>query len=184
MEKKRQTVCFAYYGDGKFIGWYADSFGSIRDNSPKLYGYSESQVNIIATNLKYKLSKLKQESDFAKSDSRLKILDNSLDEDKRNLSQYKVVELRIVECPIYDGPNPDFDAEAYQLLVDARHEAMTKAGIFDIPAPSIARIEAIKEFDKTYNMPERNSWIYADYKAVQEWALTEPKEFLGTLVNE
>ena len=36
----RKTVCFEYFADGNFLGWYSDSFGTITKNQPKLYGYT------------------------------------------------------------------------------------------------------------------------------------------------
>ena len=57
-QKNRKPICFAYFADGKFLGWYADSWGSIRKDSPKIYGYSEDQVETITKNFRHKMSKL------------------------------------------------------------------------------------------------------------------------------
>ena len=100
-----KKICYAYYGDGKFLGWYADSFGSIRPNSPKIYSNSEIQNQIITKNFRYKIDKIKEKSDMAGRNARLiglKVLDDSLNKDSSNLSQYKQIELRSVECPYED----------------------------------------------------------------------------------
>lgn len=150
----RKTICFARFTNGKFIGWYSDTFGSITPNSPKLYGYTESQVKTITSNFNYMLNK------FPTTEEE---------------------ELRIVECPEYDGENPEFDEAAHEALAAAYKQKMTDAGIFDIPAPSVARIEAIKAFEGRNPRPVANNWIYADYSKVKEWAKNEPIEFLETI---
>lgn len=176
MKNENQTICFAYYGDGKFLGWYADSHGSIRPNSPKLYGNSDKQIQIISENFKYKMSKLQEVSTISESDSRFAILDNSLNKDKSDLSHYEYVELRGFLCPEYDGPNPNFDKSAYEAQRTKRHADMEAQGIFNIPAPSKERSEAVEAYNSINAEPKCDNWIYADYTKVKEWASKEPIE--------
>jgi len=183
MGKRDKCVGFAYFGDGAFLGWYADSFGSIREDEPKVYGYTDSQVEVITRNFRNKLNKLKEESELNKLDGRLGIIDVGMNEDKTILSQYKTVQLRLVECPEYDGPNPDFDKEAYDVLKDAHREKLREEGILDIPAGRERR-NAIDEFEKTTPAPDRDTWIYCDYSKVKEWASKEPTEFIGVIDKE
>lgn len=178
---KRKSVCFAYFADGKFIGWYADSWGSIREDEPKVYGYTPEQVEIITKNFRYKLSTLAEESKLGEKVLGLNLIDNSVNADRKELSQYSEVELRAVECPYYDGPNPDFDEAAYEVQVEKQKEQMKAEGIFDIPGPSLERMDAVTEFHKRFPSPECNNWIYVDYKKVKEWAKNEPTEFLETI---
>lgn len=183
---KKKTICFAYFGDGKFIGWYSDTFGTVTKNSPKLYGYSSERLETIKNNLNYSLSKLKAKSELAQKTglAGLAILDAGINSNREDLSQYTNVELRVVECPHYDGPNPDFDKVAYNKLVDERKEKMAKEGIYDIVAPSKARTDAIDEFNTRNPWPKCDNWIYADYSLVKKWALNEPTEFLGVLISD
>jgi len=58
------------------------------------------------------------------------------------------------------------------------------AGIFDIPAPSRERTEAIKAFDLTNPKPKCDNWIYVDYALVSEWAKNEPTEFLAIITEK
>ncbi len=152
----RKTVCFAYFGDGKFLGWYADSFGTITKNTPKVYVYTPEQVETIKRNFRYKLNKEKSNlGDLVKG---LSVVDDSLAVDKQKLSPYKQIELRVVECPFYDGPNPNFDEE--------RHKNWT----------------AYKR--KPMYEPENNYWIYADYTLVKGWATAEPVNYLEIITSE
>ena len=101
MNDGTKSVCFAYFGDGKFLGWYADSFGSVRKNQPKVYTNSEKQIEIITKNFRYKISELKHDSNLGDRNPALSIIDNSLKGDSKLLYPKKHVELRIVECPKY-----------------------------------------------------------------------------------
>jgi len=154
----RKAVCCAYFGDGKFLGWYADSFGSIRSKGPKIYGYSPAQMETITSNFRSKLKKLDKKSDLGNVIVGLSIVDDSLDADSKILSVYQNVELRVVECPVYDGPNADFD--------EKRHEnwnAYKRATTYE---------------------PGNCNWVYADYEQVNEWAANEPTEFLEVITKE
>jgi hypothetical protein len=157
---REKCICFAYFGDGKFLGWYADSFGSIRKDSPKIYGDSKEQIETIIKNFNYKLSKIKEQSKIDLHNSLgSALLNNSLNSDSNELFKYKEIELRIVECPIYDGPNPDFDREAHKKWL----------------------YESDRQNGDKYHIP---SWIYANYTKVKEWALNEPTEFLSIIKSE
>lgn len=182
-EKEYKSMCFAYFGDNKFIGWYSDTFGTVTKNNPKVYQYSESQVEIVKKNFQYNVSKFREKSELAvkTGDSRLSLLDNGINSTRKGLSDYETLELRVIECPHYEGENPNFDEEAWNLKLAERKQKMTEEGIFEIPAPSIERSKAVKDFDTRNPYPKCDNWIYCDYKKVMEWALNEPTEFLQLL---
>lgn len=52
-----QPIVFAYYVNGELMGFRADSFGSLSLKRPKIYHYTESQVDVIKNNTKNELSK-------------------------------------------------------------------------------------------------------------------------------
>lgn len=171
-----KTVCFAYFVDGRFAGWYSDTFGSVTLQSPKVYGYSEKQVEVIFNNFTRKMNKIKETS-FAEQSEKVKGLQalSLLIFEGEEVFKGKNVELRMVECPIYEGPNPDFNEEEYNLLVKEREDKMRADGVFDIPAPSVERSAAVARYPRI----QSNRWIYADYDKVKEWASQEPMEFLN-----
>ncbi len=179
--KTAKSICFAYFADGKFIGWYADSFGSIRKDSPKLYSNTELQIQTITNNFRLKLDKIGKTSNLGSLVNGLDILDNSINQDKSTLSQYKEIKLRIVECSEYDGMNPDFDKSKYEEEIAEHKQLMTDAGIFDIHAPSKERTDAVNSFHEKHPRPKCDNWIYADYSKVKEWAKNEPTEFIGKI---
>lgn len=176
MEK---TVCLAYFVDGRFVGWYSDTFGSVTPQSPKLYSYSERQVEIIFNNFTRKMNKIKETS-FAEQSEKVEGLQalSLLVFEGEEVFRGKNVELRMVECPIYDGPNPDFNEEEHARLVKEREDKMRADGVFDIPAPSAERSMAVAKYPRI----QSNRWIYADYSKVKEWASQEPNEFLNICV--
>jgi len=95
----------------------------------------------------------------------LTILDSSIDNNKKQLSQYKTVELRIVDCPEYDGPNPKYNEAKYKKWV--KKEKAEKGVNF-----------------KYANCPkELDNWIYSDYAKVKAWASIEPKEFYEQTIS-
>jgi hypothetical protein len=183
--EKRKTICFAYFADDKFIGWYSDTFGSITPMSPKLYPDSQEMIDRIFSNFASKMKKINETSfDEAKEKVKgLQALSLAVFSGEELLKGSNAT-LRVVECPIYDGPNPDFDKEAYDALLDERKAKMQEAGIFDIPAPSSARSKAIDEFNEKNPRPACDNWIYADYSKVKEWASQEPTEFLNLSVYQ
>lgn len=171
------TIGFAYFVDGKFVGWWGDTFGSIT-RSPKLYTSSEKQFETIQKNFTTKMEKINRTSFDAEKDNVTGLAAISLavfaGEDTL---RGKSVELRVVECPIYQGPNPDFDKDEYRRLTDERRKQMETDGVFNIPAPSIERSEAVAKYPEI----PCNNWIYADYNKVNEWAANEPTEFVKVL---
>jgi len=54
---KKQAIVFAYWVNNEFMGFRADTFGTISKEHPKIYGYSENQVKIITDNVKSELSR-------------------------------------------------------------------------------------------------------------------------------
>lgn len=178
MEK---SICFAYYADGKFVGWYADSFGSCR-NYPKLYSNTEKQIHVVYSNFMRKMAAINT-STFAVEKTKVDGLAavGLAIYDSEELLRGKKVELRVVECPEYNGPNPDFNEEEYKQLRRIHLQEMKDAGIFNIPAPSVERSKAIDEFEILHPMPKANNWIYPDPEKVKSWAANEPKEFVKIL---
>ena len=183
---KRECICFAYFADNKFLGWYSDTFGTITYKSPKIYGYSEDMIDTITKNFRYKLKKSKEDwnVNLLNNTTASTLLNNSLNNDNKTLAEYTTVELRVVECPIYDGPNPEFDKEDDEKYLEENRRLMTEAGIFDIPAPSVERSRAVTEWNKTYPKYHTSNWIYADYNKVKEWTSVEPTEFLDVIKSE
>lgn len=181
---KNKSIAFAYYADNKFIGWYADSFGSIRD-CPKLYSNLEKMRPIITKNISYKLKKI-NESSFNEAKEKVTGLGAALglaSFDSEELLRGKNVELRAVECPEYDGPNPNFDRESYQAIVAEQKAKMIEEGIYDIPA-SKERTDRVDEFRTRFPSPKCDNWTYCDYAKVKEWAKTEPSEFIEVIKPE
>jgi hypothetical protein len=174
-----KTICFAYFSDNKFLGWYGDSFGSI-SKTPKLYSDFNKIKDIISKSFFQKIKKIK-ESSFDQEKNSVTNIVSALGLaifSHEEMLRGKEVELRVVECPIYDGPNPDFNEEEYVKESAAYKQKMKDAGIFDIPAPSLERLDAIRNFEAKNPRPKLNDWIYADMKKVKEWAQNEPTEFI------
>ena len=177
MKNTQKSICLAYFADGKFIGWYSDTSGSVTKDKPKLYTNSESQLEIIKSNLTRKLAKINSTTFAAAKEAS----DGSFAETFRLLSfsseellRGKAIELRIVECPEYDGENPDFDNAKYEQAYENWKQRAISAGVFG--SPSIYAYEIIDP------APKCNNWIYTDYGKVKEWAANEPTEFIGTIV--
>ena len=106
----RKTVCLAYFGDGKFLGWYSSTLGSITSNSPKLYGYTPEQMETIRGNLRHKIKTAHANVTKFVGDlngTAAALIEAGMNADDKVLSKCREVELRVVECPFYDGPNPD-----------------------------------------------------------------------------
>lgn len=173
----KKNIVFAYFADEKFIGWYADSFGTIR-NYPKIYTMSENQLKIITINFQRKIKKI-NETTFDKAKEKvIGLLALSLTIfDSEELLRGKEVELRVVECPIYDGLNLDFDKEKYEIECNIYKEKFEKQSFFKLPFNK-ERIDAIKKYKEENISPKYNNWIYANYNEVKKWAANEPTEFL------
>lgn len=171
---ENNSICFAYYADGKFIGWYGDTSGTV-SSTPKLYQNTPKQIDVVQKNVKRKLdvinsTSFNEQKDLVSGLESLSLLRFS----SEDLLRGKNIELKIVKCPFYDGPNPDFNEEEYDNKVAAERQRMVNAGIFDIPAPSIERSRAIDEWYKENPRIKCDNWIYADYNKVREWAKEEP----------
>lgn len=164
-EINHKTICFAYFGDGVFIGWYSDSFGTITSNRPKLYTYSTNQIATVKGNFIYGLSKIKKRDDLSAKKESDNVVDAILDINRKDLSQYTNIELRIVECPYYDGVNPNYDEEKYKEWKED-YKAKNNGNIRYADCPK-----------------ELESWIYADGTKVREWAEKEPTEFIEVVTS-
>jgi len=99
---EQKAIAFAYFSGKYFIGWYADTFGSVRD-SPKIYRNSDSQFEVISKNFQRKLERInetsfEEESKKVKGYGRLSLAIF----DSENKLRGKEIELRVVEYPFYD----------------------------------------------------------------------------------
>lgn len=183
MEKKRECICFAYFVDDLFIGWYGDSFGTV-SKYPKIYGNSDAQVSTIKTNFNYKMTRI-NETSFSKELAKIpddgkehiEVLRLIIFQDEKALKGRKV-ELKMVACPLYDGPNPGFDREAWKKIIESQTELKKELGIHNLPAGSMQRMKALQAFEKENPEPKYNGWIYATAEEVKLWAEVEPTEFL------
>lgn len=164
-DKSNKTIGFAYFGDGVFIGWYSDSFGTITSNRPKLYNYSTNQIATVKGNFIYGLSQIKKNDDSSEKKEADNVVDAILHINRKDLRQYKNVELRIVECPYYDGVNPNYDEEKYKEWKED-YKAKNNGNIRYADCPK-----------------ELESWIYADRTKVREWAEKEPTEFIEAVTS-
>lgn len=57
--KDSTPIAFAYYKDGKLIGYRADTAGTISKTSPKIYHYSKKQVETVLENIEYNVKNSK-----------------------------------------------------------------------------------------------------------------------------
>jgi len=185
----RNTLCFAYFGDGQFLGWYADTFGSIR-KSPKLYCESKHQLETIETNFKYKLEKTKTGESLGIVKTvrdhnvvAAALIDVGTKGDAAILSKYDVVELRHVVSPIYDGPDPTFDKAACDIKRALRWDLFVAEGINDLPYGD-ERNKRAREFESRHPRIKSQNWVSADQDKVKEWAANEPTEFIGKFTYE
>ena len=186
METERKCVCFAYFVDDMFIGWYSDSFGTV-GRYPKLYGNSDAQISTIKTNFNFKMTRI-NETSFSKElqkipndgQQHLEALRLIIFSDEKALKGRKV-ELKMVECPYYDGPNPDFDREAWKKQMDDLHELAKEKGVYEFPAGTMKSMMLHNAFDKEHPEPKYEGWTYADPALVAPWALVEPTEFLKVI---
>jgi hypothetical protein len=185
----RKSICFAYFADGKFIGWYSDTFGSITSNTPKIYPYTEDMLKTIRINFSAKVAKAKglAADDFQSKAASIIASQNPLGgrlmtEHKSPLDGYADVELRIVECPEYDGPNPNFDEAKYKADIDEYYKKRDELlkNLHDLKGglSNSERLTAQTEYFNTNPSPKCDNWIYCDYAKVKEWASNEPTQFL------
>jgi hypothetical protein len=190
---KNNSVAFAYFKEGKFLGWYADTFGSLRD-CPKLYSNTDSQSAVIEKNFQRKLRKVNETSfDEAKTKTR-GVLDafDLFTYDSEDKLRGSDVELRQVQTPFYDGENPNFSRKVEKKFrkkhYDLYHTWCKEFGLDPGKEKGdnfgIGLVENFKTFEKTYPRKHGKNWLYADYKEVREWAELEPTEFLKTFKYE
>ena len=178
-----KSICFAYFADGKWIGWYGGTFGGVSPN-PKVYSDLEHMRPVIQKNLTSKIAKINTSSLDAEIGTLTGIPAISLfgfcSED---LLRGKEIELRVVECPEYDGPNQDFDSDKYQIEIEEHSKLWTAyQAEHNIPDyPSLERKEGHNVFLASHPFPKCNNWIYCDYAKVIEWAKYEPTEFIETI---
>jgi hypothetical protein len=190
MENTSNSIVFAYYSENKFLGWYGGTFGPVA-TVPKVYNKSERQYNVIAKNFQHKLKSVNETSFDEAKDKTTHILDSIalLRFDSEDILRNKNVELRVVECPYYDGPNEfhsntitdKFRRHYTELYHEWCDELGLEAGIEKGTNLGIGLIENFKQFRKTYPTKTSENWIYVDYKKVTEWSKNEPTEFLETL---
>lgn len=180
-----KSYCFAYYANGEWVGWYGGTFAAL-SKSPKLYSNLDGVRPVIIENFSNKMKKINE---------------TSYDEEKTKVSGYaalslltfsgedvlrgKDVELRVVECPEYDGPNLDFDKDAFLKSTNERrdmfNEFLIANGISPDSGYSQKRVELYDEFEKINGKIPCNNWIYADYSKVKVWAENEPTQFIETI---
>lgn len=183
MEKKN-SVCFAYYVDDVFVGWYGDTFGSVT-KSPKLYNNNSDTVNIITNTFRKKLN-LINSTTFEEYKNETKNPFSILFFNDDELLRNKKVELKCVQSPFYDGINPDFDRELYNQKYKEYNDKFNLSEVSTLPTNTtdeiVKRMEAIKEWEKQNPRPsDTDHWLYVDYNLVKDWALNEPTEFLFTI---
>ena len=192
MNTNLKSVAFAYFSNDEFLGWYAGTFGGCSKTGPKLYNDSESQKQVITKNFQSKLKDINETSfDEAKEKTVgldaifLFRFDSEVELRGRN------VELRVVETPFYDGPNPDF-SELVERQSRNQYEALyhlwcdengLEAGIEPGNIRGIGLLPNYKRFQKAHPQAKGNSWVYADYEKVREWAKETPTEFKETLTE-
>lgn len=144
---QKKNICFAYFVEGRFVGWYADTFGSVRP-TPKIYTYSDEQVEIVFTNCIHKLEKINTSSYEEQKEkvTGLRAI-GLLYYDSEDILRGKEVELRVVECPFYVGFDPSgtwVDANIDEVKEWAKVEPVEYIGI-------IRYEPSKKEVDPTLN---------------------------------
>lgn len=105
MEAKeyQEFICFAYYVDDRFVGWYADTFGSVR-KTPKVYPNTQEQRDIIERNFRLKIQAIRT-STFEKERERIRhdgiggVFALQMFDSAKVLNKGDIVELKIVRCP-------------------------------------------------------------------------------------
>lgn len=184
-----KSVAFAYFSNDKFLGWYSGTFGGCSKTSPKLYNDTESQKQVITTNFQRKLKDINETSFDEEKEKTVGLEAIWLFRfDSEDELRGKDVELRIVETPFYDGPNPDFDKKVWKRYRKL-HDKVFKRELKEqnLPSgPSKERLKFVKEFDERYPFlnARANNWIsIKDYSEVKEWASNEPTEFKETLTK-
>ena len=162
----RECICFAYFVEGVFVGWYGDTFGSV-STVPKIYTNTPEMIRRIQDNFQHKIKLLMREGD-------LKGFRALYSQGKEKLKGK--IELKAVMCPVYDGPNPDFDKEDYERRLNEQNAHMQSVGVFD--KQGIDRIDATDQYYISNPKVRPDNWIYADYEQIKQFAQTTPTSFI------
>jgi len=93
----KENVIFAIFGDNQFIAWTYGMFTQLV-KYPKIYGNSERQIEVVLTNAKSKIRRLKEASNLANINPALSIIDAGQNREKGKLENYKTFELGIYYC--------------------------------------------------------------------------------------
>lgn len=105
MKTDKPTVAFAFYRNGKLLGYRQDTFGSIGDR-PKLYSYDREQVEVVIRNVTDNVLHQRPEyvDEFKKRiDPRVgAYMANSLRNAHNLLTEGVIVEMRVVRAPDYE----------------------------------------------------------------------------------
>lgn len=103
-------MALAYFKDNVLIGFYSDSFGTIAKDFPKIYTYSESQLDTIKTNVEYTLKKVRENITENTGDIIAKVnpvggalLSAGLSSHHNKIKELNEFELRALPCPGYIG---------------------------------------------------------------------------------
>jgi hypothetical protein len=102
--KENVTVAFAFYRGGELLGYRQDTLGSIGDK-PKLYTYSQSQVETVIRNVMGNISESRPAyvQWLKDTDPRVgSFVANSLRNAHNLLNEGVVVEMRVVKAPSYE----------------------------------------------------------------------------------
>lgn len=162
LKKVPTNICFAYYADDEFIGWYGGTFGGV-SNVPKLYPNIPAQIDIVSKNFKHKIATINKTS-FQNEKDKAETLGQTLsllNFCSENVLRGKNIELRVVVSPFHDCENPLYDREAYR----AFHKKDVIVEYKDLPI-------------------HLQIWVYADYSKVKEWAANTPTEFIQVIKAE
>ena len=79
-----KNVIFAIFGDNQFIAWTYGMFTQLV-KYPKIYDNSERQVEVVLTNAKSKIRRLKEDSNLAHINPTLSIIDAGQNREKGKL---------------------------------------------------------------------------------------------------
>lgn len=112
MVEKQDCIAFGYYDkEGKLIGFYADAFGSIRKH-PKIYGFSESQIDVIINNVNNKIKRLQAGKQSPAIDAIASVnsttaalMGAGMNADDKKLTDMREFELRIHKSLISNATN-------------------------------------------------------------------------------
>ena len=186
---RKNNVALAYFINGNFEGWHSDSFGTMTKSKPKLYGYSESQIATITKNIRYKIKTMNERTfdEDLKNSKHIGEALSTLVYSSGDSMRGHEVELRVVQTPFFDGPNPLHSnkiSNKFRKHHTKMYHEWCKMNGLD-PGIETAKkrfgiglIENYKKFEAIYPDVSSNNWIYSDYKEVSKWALNEPTKFL------